>query len=798
MIGIRQYLATLAFIVLVPVMSVLSPALTQPAAAHDDPLEDKLALLNSLPPDIAPDRSDLQIVGLESWLAPNWLTARTPVPDIHKHRFLFWSYSESYLALPRRSIFNFADGVTKECGRTGSRYSPGAAGPPECGRDWFHTTAVFPMWMQTQMEYRVIRFTPWPRIYNKTTENSLPYLLDVGEIQAVGKEITAPTAAPLPSDTPLSIADCSLVDLSLGPCIAPGDIVDVTPVSYTGDWAALPDDDCADAEPVLMASIDAAAIQAAMMAVAAAAADCADGDGADDPDGGDPDGSDPDNVDPPDPDDTNTDGDGDPGDPPPTFESCDGEATWRGWLSCIRTVATDQLAAIAAKVYELLPAWAKAVVRALDGCIEFGEEALRAIWDAFRGAKGALTDFPEWLQERLAEIKELMDALKEDPEGFIANVLGSAAELDLYKEDKAKWVGKMACKVAAMILIPGGATKLVDDLRAWRKNRQTAGCNSFPTGTPVLMADRSHKPIEQVRPGDLVATVDVATGQWRTQAVLDQWSALDDGRMATAVLDGASSVTATDHHRFWVDDDGGWLPLDQVREGDHFLTPEGVTEVARLNIVDSGPTTVWELDVAVDDNFAVQAKGPAGGLDVLVHNCDFKRPDNVDVDQMYQPPFPTTGHRQRVIDELVEQARVRHGNDATFDRQAVEAAVIASLKGFQVHHVLPKQLRDHELLRDMDIDNIQNLRPLPCAGTACDLPTHQGPHDRYTTAVATMLDRINDSGLDDVGKRQAVGDLLDRLHDGIDGGTLPIRNKDGADADEWIDYLQDGPGLDNL
>ncbi len=779
MIGLRQWLAMLVFVVIVPVMAVVAPPLVGPAAAHDDPLEDKLELLNSLPPDLAPDRSDLQIVGLESWLAPNRLTAILPVPDAHRHRFLFWSYPESYIALPRRSIFNFADGVSRECGRNGSRYSPGAAGPPECGRDWFHTTAVLPMWVQTQMEYRVIRLTPFPKVYTKRTDRSVPYLLDVGEIQAIGKEIGDPVGAPVSGTPSTPIADCSLVDTSLGPCVAPDDIIDdVIPVSGDGDWPPLPTDPCADEEPILMASIDAAAIQAAM--AAAAANPCGDETG--DPD--DPDTGDDPTEDLPDPFAPTDD------DPPPVI-SCDDIEEWRPWLDCVRRVVVDELAAIAHKVYELLPDWAKAVVRALDGCAEFGGEALRDIWEAFKSAGEALSDFPTWLEQKLREIRELVDAIRSDPEAFVNGALKDWAEADLYNSgDKAKWVGKMTCKVAAAVLL-GGSAKLLADLKNFKNRDRSGDCNSFPAGTPVLMADGRRLPIEQVRPGDLVLAANPANGRWQPRAVLDRFSHLDEGQMATVTLVDGSSLTATDHHLFFVASDGAWMELADVRPGDALLTPSGVATVARVIEGEPTETAVWDLDTAIDDTFAVST----GGHDLLVHNCDYRRPDTIDSDQLFPPTRGILDHRKRYRDHQLDEARRRHGDDSTFDEDAARKAIDDALAGHQIHHLIPQKVAEHPMLQRLgiDVNDPQNLRPLPCPGTPCGAAhLHSGQHPNYSKAVTQMLDGIEASGLDDAAKKTAVADLLDRLHDGVAGDGPPVRNTDGATTEDWVRYLGGG------
>jgi len=124
------------------------------------------------------------------------------------------------------------------------------------------------------------------------------------------------------------------------------------------------------------------------------------------------------------------------------------------------------------------------------------------------------------------------------------------------------------------------------------------------------------KPIEDIEPGDYVLAHDLETNQWRPQLVLDQWSHLDDGHMATVTIADGTTVTATDHHLFWNETDQTWTELDSVEQGDALLTPTGPVQVMTLMVGDVNQTLVWELTVATDHNFTVST----GTVDLLVHN----------------------------------------------------------------------------------------------------------------------------------------------------------------------------------
>ena len=96
-------------------------------------------------PRLAPSVTDIQVVGLETWLAidPVTFTSRSWTKD-----------GVSYVATPTATVFEFAD-MTVRCGSAGVEYTPGAAGPAPCGRDWEHTTSVAEMWMKVRVEFDV-------------------------------------------------------------------------------------------------------------------------------------------------------------------------------------------------------------------------------------------------------------------------------------------------------------------------------------------------------------------------------------------------------------------------------------------------------------------------------------------------------------------------------------------------------------------------------------------------------------------------------------------------------------------
>jgi hypothetical protein len=538
------------------------------------------ALYWSPAPLITPSVDGLQVVGLETWLAidpSTWVT-------LH-HTEVYGEVIVHFQAIPQATIWTFTDLVKRCPGGPGVVYTPGAAGPAPCGRDWDHTTSVGPMTMEVVIEYQVL----WTSsiggagAFVTTGAPLARYDLAVGEIQTIGAlgdnpHPASPGLAPDPPyDTP---GDCSLQEFARGDCAQS---------RQGGGCSAF---------------------------------------------------------------------------------------SWGGVKNCITSGvgavidagqwAFDNLAQLALQIKALLPGWAKAILDVLEGCAEFGIDAVAGLWNTVKTIGDALDDPVGFVQEKLGELQAIMAAIEENPREFAEQFLGDLAELDLLRTQPAKWVGKIGCELALTIFTAGAAgsarmarlTDKIDDITDWVNNKRRRDrnndnndpdgnsdpdssncslvtgiceCNSFPAGTRVRLASGDHLPIESISPGQLVATYDTGTARWGAAPVLAQWSAIDRGWMATVVLADGSRVTATDHHRIWVDGEGRWVEADRLDPGDLLLGPDGVTAVESVELVGPVPTRVWELDVADDDNFLVAG---TGGAEVLVHNCDeieLRRSQNLDL-----------------------------------------------------------------------------------------------------------------------------------------------------------------------
>ncbi|MEU0737412.1 polymorphic toxin-type HINT domain-containing protein, partial [Streptomyces lavendulocolor] len=148
--------------------------------------------------------------------------------------------------------------------------------------------------------------------------------------------------------------------------------------------------------------------------------------------------------------------------------------------------------------------------------------------------------------------------------------------------------------------------------------------NSFAPGTPVLMADGTRKPIEDVRVGERVMATDPETGRTEGHAVshLIVGEGQKHLRELTVDTDGAAgdatgTLTATDEHPFWVTNLRAWVDAEDLTTGDLLRSPGG-DHMELLGIrAWTEPMRVHNLTV---DDLHTYYVG-VGAESVLVHNA---------------------------------------------------------------------------------------------------------------------------------------------------------------------------------
>ena len=333
------------------------------------------------------------------------------------------------------------------------------------------------------------------------------------------------------------------------------------------------------------------------------------------------------------------------------------------------------------------------ILEAIDACADAIGTEISNIFDSLKSLNpaewsGMISDFNDTrksLQQAHTEGK-LVELLTDMGQGAAEELL----KLDEIKDDDGnwdfsgtnvvRWISALSCSLMFQAFTGGAAAKLANmarKARTWlgEKSGKPGGINdsdvdgkrcalssSFPAGTDVLLGDGEYRSIELIEPGDLVMAYDLETETWGPQEVLDQWSHPDDGPLSTITVSDGTTVTATDDHLFWNESTRSWTELQHITAADRVFGPAGVHPVVAVSTSAPQNTTVWELHVAEDNNFAVST----GTTDLLVHNAEPSCGDDDDnacsgqssstCDDDYDEPFGPKPDRpsDQTIDEIVQ------------------------------------------------------------------------------------------------------------------------------------------------
>ncbi|HST47873.1 DNRLRE domain-containing protein [Jatrophihabitans sp.] len=195
--------------------------------------------------------------------------------------------------------------------------------------------------------------------------------------------------------------------------------------------------------------------------------------------------------------------------------------------------------------------------------------------------------------------------------------------------------------------------------------------NSFTAGTPVLMADGSQKPIEQVRKGDRVLATDPETEQTAAETVVTPIVHGGPHTMVTVALSDGSSITATDEHPFWDETAHAFVDAQDLHAGDRVLTSAGNRLVVKAIAVFVAVLVAFNLQVDQIHTYY------AGVTPVLVHNACGPTSEN---------------YRGRFNVDLASQGKKRLPKD------------------WDAHHRIPQSYREHSEFQDFDFDAPSNIR----------------------------------------------------------------------------------------
>ncbi|WP_460985788.1 polymorphic toxin-type HINT domain-containing protein, partial [Sinomonas halotolerans] len=161
-------------------------------------------------------------------------------------------------------------------------------------------------------------------------------------------------------------------------------------------------------------------------------------------------------------------------------------------------------------------------------------------------------------------------------------------------------------------LIKGAASGVKSLSGASRAASTMAKACSFSGPTVVLMADGSHKAIEDVKVGDKVIASDPETGEQEAKTV--QRVFVQDDTVVDLAVEG-ELITTTEDHPFWSATDRRFERADQLEPGEEILSADGRTiRVSGLEVGTRRQALAYNLSVEGIHTYHV------GEGAVLVHN----------------------------------------------------------------------------------------------------------------------------------------------------------------------------------
>ncbi|MEV6595571.1 RHS repeat-associated core domain-containing protein [Actinoplanes sp. NPDC051346] len=137
---------------------------------------------------------------------------------------------------------------------------------------------------------------------------------------------------------------------------------------------------------------------------------------------------------------------------------------------------------------------------------------------------------------------------------------------------------------------------------------------SFGADVPVLMADGTTKPFDEVKVGDEVLATDPETGEQGPRKIEKVWVHDDDLYVLSVA---GSQLVTTEDHPFWNQTDRGWQQADELDSGDLVRTPTGTARVTGFDYFQHHKADAYTLTVNDLHTYYVLA----GTTPVLVHNC---------------------------------------------------------------------------------------------------------------------------------------------------------------------------------
>lgn len=165
-------------------------------------------------------------------------------------------------------------------------------------------------------------------------------------------------------------------------------------------------------------------------------------------------------------------------------------------------------------------------------------------------------------------------------------------------------------------LVDGKLKSYAEARAAWEaKNKQMSGPVSGGCFTPdtLVLMESGYKRIADIKAGDRVLSVD-SKGNRAVNEVVRHYILTNNHYY---IINGKIKVTA--RHLFYTS--GGDKRVQDLQTGDRIRMSDGTFEAIVSKERIAGDLTVYNLDVAENDNFFVSSDGSRG---YLVHNCGAK------------------------------------------------------------------------------------------------------------------------------------------------------------------------------
>ena len=169
-------------------------------------------------------------------------------------------------------------------------------------------------------------------------------------------------------------------------------------------------------------------------------------------------------------------------------------------------------------------------------------------------------------------------------------------------------------------------TAIADDQKALDDAEAALKCaaNSFVGTTPILMADGTSKPIDQVKIGDKIANnlpgADPGTKD-QTHTITAIHITYTDHDYTDVTINtghGPATIAGTAHHPYWDQTTHAWTDANQLHPGDQLQATDG--HAATILALRDYTTTTVTYNLTIDTLHTYYVV--AGSTPVLVHNVD--------------------------------------------------------------------------------------------------------------------------------------------------------------------------------